>query len=100
MAKGYEPEVRYYVGVHEKGVEESFFVRRTFDGLNWMTKYFIDATHFTTVKEAEEAVKFIKEADAYYKFAGKNFVARRIICAVDGFDIGTIIGGEEDVQVV
>jgi hypothetical protein len=99
MAKGYEPEVRYYVGIHRKGEEKSHYVIRTHDGFNWMTETFIDATHFESVEAAAEAVKFIKEYNAGFT-AGLNFVARRIICAVDGFDLGTIIGGEEDVQVV
>jgi hypothetical protein len=99
MAKGYEPEVRYYVGIHQKGDEKSRYVIRTHDGFNWITENFIDATHFESVESAAEAVKFIKEYNAV-RASTLNFVARRIICAVDGFDIGTIIGGEEDVQVV
>lgn len=90
MAKGYVPEKRYYVSIHEKGVEESLYIQHVEGSLSAMVPDFINATHFRTLEEIKPIVASMKTFSPV-RTANKNFVARTVIVAVDGFDVGVII---------
>ncbi len=87
MAKGYEKELRFYVGFHRKDDEVHLYLCPNFK----VSSKFIDAQHFASFDEAKKCVEVMRTSTDYEKVGDRVAVVRSLYVEVNGFDIGQVV---------